>query len=58
VTLTPDSKSAYVANAQSNSVSVIDIKSLKEVTELPWTGSEAEHHGFASLGIIPHLAVG
>jgi YVTN family beta-propeller protein len=35
VTLTPDSKSAYVANAQSNSVSVIDIKSIKEVTRIP-----------------------
>jgi YVTN family beta-propeller protein len=35
VTLTPDSKSAYVANAQSNSVSVIDIKALKEVTRIP-----------------------
>lgn len=35
VTLTPDSKSAYVANAQSNSVSVIDIKSVKEVTRIP-----------------------
>jgi YVTN family beta-propeller protein len=35
VTLTPDSKTAYVANAGSNSVSVIDIKSLKEVTRIP-----------------------
>jgi YVTN family beta-propeller protein len=35
VTLTPDSKNAYVANAQSNSVSVIDIKGLKEVTKIP-----------------------
>jgi YVTN family beta-propeller protein len=35
VTLTPDSKLAYVANAQSNSVSVIDIKGLKEVTRIP-----------------------
>jgi YVTN family beta-propeller protein len=35
VTLTPDSKSAYVANAQSNSVSVIDIKGIKEVTRIP-----------------------
>ena len=35
VTLTPDSKTAYVANAQSNSVSVIDIKSIKEVTRIP-----------------------
>ena len=35
VTLTPDSKTAYVANAGSNSVSVIDLKSLKEVTRIP-----------------------
>ena len=35
VTLTPDGKTAYVANAQSNSVSVIDIKSMKEVTRIP-----------------------
>jgi YVTN family beta-propeller protein len=35
VTLTPDSKTAYVANAQSNFVSVIDIQSLKEVTRIP-----------------------
>jgi YVTN family beta-propeller protein len=35
VTLTPDSRTAYVANAQSNSVSVIDLKSMKEVTRIP-----------------------
>lgn len=35
VTLTPDSKTAYVANAQSNFVSVIDIKTAKEVTRIP-----------------------
>jgi YVTN family beta-propeller protein len=35
VTLTPDGKSAYVANAQSNNVSVIDLKTLKEVTRIP-----------------------
>lgn len=35
VTLTPDGKTAYVANAQSNSVSVVDIQSLKEVTRIP-----------------------
>ena len=35
VTLTPDSKTAYVANAGSNSVSVIDLKSMKEVTRIP-----------------------
>jgi len=35
VTVTPDGKSAYVANAQSNSVSVVDIKTMKEVTRIP-----------------------
>ena len=35
VTLTPDGKLAYVANAQSNNVSVIDIKAMKEVTRIP-----------------------
>jgi YVTN family beta-propeller protein len=35
VTLTPDGRTAYVANAASNSVSVIDIKSMKEVTRIP-----------------------
>ena len=35
VTLTPDGKSAYVANAGSNSVSVVDIKTMKEVTRIP-----------------------
>jgi YVTN family beta-propeller protein len=35
VTLTPDSKFAYVANAGSNSVSVVDLVALKEVTRIP-----------------------
>jgi YVTN family beta-propeller protein len=35
VTLTPDGKKAYVANAGSNSVSVVDIKSMKELTRVP-----------------------
>jgi len=35
VTLTPDGKSAYVANAQSNSVSVVDVKTMKEITRIP-----------------------
>jgi YVTN family beta-propeller protein len=34
VTLTPDSKTAYVANAGSNSVSVVDIKTMKEVARI------------------------
>ena len=35
VTLTPDGRTAYVANPVTNDVSVIDIKSLKEVTRIP-----------------------
>lgn len=35
VTLTPDGKTAYVANAGSNSVSVVDIKSMKELMRIP-----------------------
>ncbi|MBV9506368.1 MAG: beta-propeller fold lactonase family protein [Acidobacteriia bacterium] len=35
VTLTPDGTRAYVANAGSNSVSVVDIKAMKEVTRIP-----------------------
>lgn len=35
VTLTPDSRTAYVANAGSNSVSVVDLKTMKEVTRIP-----------------------
>jgi YVTN family beta-propeller protein len=35
VTLTPDGKTAYVANAASNSVSVVDIKSMKEIARIP-----------------------
>lgn len=35
VTLTPDGKTAYVACAASNLVSVVDIKSMKEVTRIP-----------------------
>jgi YVTN family beta-propeller protein len=35
VTLTPDGKTAYVANAVTNDVSVVDIKTMKEVTLIP-----------------------
>jgi len=35
VTLTPDGKTAYVANPVTNDVSVVDIKSLKEVALIP-----------------------
>jgi YVTN family beta-propeller protein len=34
VTLSPDSKSAYVANAVTNNISVIDIAAMKEVTRI------------------------
>ena len=35
ITLTPDGKRAYVANAGSNSVSVVDIATRKELTQIP-----------------------
>jgi YVTN family beta-propeller protein len=35
VTLTPDGKTAYVANPVTNDVSVVDLKSMKEVTRIP-----------------------
>jgi YVTN family beta-propeller protein len=35
LTFTPDSKRVYVANAGSNSVSVVDIESMKEVARIP-----------------------
>jgi YVTN family beta-propeller protein len=35
VTLTPDGKTAYVANAVTDDVSVINLKSMKEVTRIP-----------------------
>ena len=35
VTLTPDGKSAYVANPVTNDVSVVDIASMKEVARIP-----------------------
>jgi YVTN family beta-propeller protein len=35
VTLTPDGKTAYVANPVTNDVSVVDVKSLKEVALIP-----------------------
>jgi YVTN family beta-propeller protein len=35
VTLTPDGKTAYVANPVTNDVSVVDIKTMKEVTRIP-----------------------
>jgi len=35
VTLTPDGRTAYVANAGSNDVSVVDLRELREVTRIP-----------------------
>ena len=35
VTLTPDGKTAYVANPVTNDVSVVDVASMKEVTRVP-----------------------
>jgi YVTN family beta-propeller protein len=35
VTLTPDGKTAYVANAGSNDGSVVDMVGLREVTRIP-----------------------
>ena len=35
LTISPDDKTAYVANEHTNNVSVIDIKSLKEVALIP-----------------------
>lgn len=35
VTLTPDGKTAYVANAVTNNVSAVDLKSMKEVALIP-----------------------
>ena len=35
LTITPDSKTAYVANEHTNDVSVVDIKSMKETARIP-----------------------
>jgi YVTN family beta-propeller protein len=35
VTIMPDGKTAYVANAASNSVSVVDVTSMKEIKRIP-----------------------
>ena len=35
LTITPDDKTAYVANAHTNNVSVVDIASMKEVALIP-----------------------
>ena len=35
LTITPDDKTAYVANTETNDVSVVDIKSMKEIALIP-----------------------
>jgi YVTN family beta-propeller protein len=35
LTITPDDKTVYVANAHSNDVSVVDIASMKETARIP-----------------------
>src|SRR6478736_3756165 len=35
VTLTPDGKTAYVANPVTNDVSVVDVRTMKEVAKIP-----------------------
>jgi YVTN family beta-propeller protein len=35
LTITPDDKTAYVANEHTNDVSVVDIKSLRETALIP-----------------------
>ena len=48
VTFTPDSKRAYVANAVDNTVSVIDMESLTEITQIP-VGDTPKRNGIITL---------
>jgi YVTN family beta-propeller protein len=48
ITFTPDSKLAYVANAVSNTVSVIDMETLQEVTQIP-VGKAPKRNGILRL---------
>ena len=48
ITFTPDSKFAYVANAVSNTVSVINMDTLKEVTQIP-VGKGPKRNGIIRL---------
>jgi YVTN family beta-propeller protein len=48
VTFTPDSKFAYVANAESNTVSAIDMETLQEVTQIP-VGESPKRNGIIML---------
>ena len=51
VTLTPDGKTAYVANPVTNDVSVVDIASMKEIdADSGRVRAEAECHRVASIG--------
>ena len=52
VTLTPDGKTAYVANPVTNDVSVVDVKSLKEVAaDSGRVRAEAQHHRRPAVGL-------
>jgi YVTN family beta-propeller protein len=53
VTLTPDGKRAYVANAGSNSVSVIDIATRKAIAQIP-VGQVPKRNSTAILPLLPH----
>jgi YVTN family beta-propeller protein len=48
IAFTPDSKRAYVANAVSNTVSVIDVETLQEVTQIP-VGESPKRNGIIRL---------
>lgn len=48
ITFTPDSKRAYVANAVSNTVSVIDMETYTEVTQIP-VGKGPKRNGIIRL---------
>jgi YVTN family beta-propeller protein len=48
ITFTPDSQRVYVANAVSNTVSVIDMKTLQEVTQIP-VGKGPKRNGIIRL---------
>jgi YVTN family beta-propeller protein len=48
IAFTPDSKRAYVANAVSNTVSVIDMEAMQEVTQIP-VGQAPKRNGILRL---------
>ena len=50
MTLTPDGKTAYVANPVTNDVSVVDVASMKEVTKIKVRlRPEAQRHGIVAI---------